>query len=172
MWPFPQISVLRSMSPASILINFWIDKPESKESVQESVQGIKRIRWSKESKGIKPKHPSLEWLPITLFTQPWAIFGGSNSREIPRRSCSRWRRGGRAAVCRARPWPTWRGRPRRPCPPGRHRRSRPRRSPATWECPGRAMIIFYSNHIRHSSTASLRHLRTLLPESSSRPLPA
>ena len=55
---FSKFPVLRSMLPASILINFWIDKPESKESVQESVQGIRRIRRSKESKGIEPKHPN------------------------------------------------------------------------------------------------------------------
>ena len=91
MWPFLKISVLRSMSPASILINFWIDKPESKESVQESVQGIKRIRCSKESKGIEPKHPTwrspkvaLLWdLDIDYRSLPFVTLHSSPSKGPP-----------------------------------------------------------------------------------------
>ena len=55
---FSKIYLPIFMSPGCFLLNYWLDEPESKESVQESVQVIKRIRRSKESKGVKLKHPN------------------------------------------------------------------------------------------------------------------
>ena len=90
-WPY-QNKFPNSISPAWSLLNSWLDEPESKESVQESVQGIRRIRRSKESKGIEPKHPTVQWpvtaiQSVTIFCYDFCLMFRGSAWAVASHSC-------------------------------------------------------------------------------------